>query len=329
MVRAFGILVVLFGALVTVIASAAPFTKSFDALRADLVARRDGNYSGTLSGTQRKELAAIDACIARIDGAHASVADDAKSLKFVAKKLVKSFRGEFSGATSGTLPGLLAGTVTALLAEAEGAYGTLNAAIAAAVDPQHANQALALATTARAQLDQAALPGTSAAAAAALVVSAGKSIVKAIDLANYRPPTGVRCKLGSRSFVAASVTPYLSESMGTVSVSFVAEATIPGTGQTERISLNLTAAVDDPVVIGAVQFPYTNSGTYLPGANPDDTFYSQFSPGSYGHITYFDRATGSVAGTFSVDLMRNGHDKLAIRKGTFSFTGVTVMKAAK
>ncbi len=329
MVRAFRALVVFAVLLAAVVVSAAPFTSSFDALRADLVLRRDTVYTGTLSRAQRKELATINSCIARIDGPHASIGDDAKSLKFVAKNLVKAFRGEFAGTTPGTMPGLLAGTVTSLLATAELSYGTLDAAIAAAVSPQHSAQATSLATTARAALDRAALPATSPAAAAALVVSAAKTIVKAIDLANYRPPTGVRCKLGSRSFVAAIVNPFLFESMGTVTVAFTAEATNPGTGATERISLNLTGAVDDVIEIGAVQFPFTNSGTYLSGANPDDTFYSQFSAGSYGHITHFDAATGSVAGTFSIDLMRNGRDRLAIRKGTFSFTGVTVAKTAK
>jgi hypothetical protein len=329
MVRALGRFVVLWVVLVAAIASGAPFTSSFDPLRAELVLRRDTAYTGTLDRAQRRELATINSCIARIDGTHASIADDAKSLKFVAKKLIRGFRGEFAGTTPGTLPGLLAGTVTSLLAEAELSYGTLDAAIAAAVSPQYSAQATALANAARAKLDQAALPTTPAATAAALVAGAMKSIVQAIDLANWRPPSGVRCKLGSRSFVAASVVPYLTETGGTVTIGIVARATDPGTGGTETLSLILKAAVGDPIEIGAFQFPFDNYCTYLSGSDPNDTFYSQYSPASYGLITSFDRATGSVSGTFSVDLMRNGRDRLAVRKGTFSFTGLTVMKTAR
>lgn len=307
--------------LLAVSAGAAPFTTSFDALRAEMQTRRDNDYGGTLTSAQRREVAALDACLARLDGAHASIGDDAKSLKFTANKLVKAFRGQFTGGTAGPFPALLSGTVTSLLAEAETVYGTLGDAIAAAAIPENAAEAQRLADDARGLLDDASLPGTSQAAAAALIGRAVKLIVKALAIAAERPPSGVRCKLGGSNFASDDISfGSLLLTDADVMVSFQANR------GDDRLQVQIRGPVGEPQEVGAFQPPFTDDHVlYADGPGDEDFFFSQFRDvPTFAVILTVDAATGSATGRFEAYVQRNVRDRLVIQKGTFNVSGLTV-----
>ncbi len=310
--------VVVFALLVSVCDTptcAAPVTGSFVELRAELQRRHDADYAGTLTKAQRKELAAINACLARIDGAHATVGDDAKSLKFVAKKLTKAFRGEFSGSTPGTLPGLLAGTVTALLSEAETVYGTLDAALESAVGPQ--DPALALAAAARAALDEAALPSTTPAAAAALVRSALQKVAKGLTRIRTTGATELVCKIAGRTYRGTGITGLVTTVGGVPMIYVNAQLTNPVTHCTETFALILQGDPGLALEIGAIP-PFGNGNYSVFTFGDDPPFYSQFASDSVGTITSFDETAQLATGTFSCRYQRDGRDRLFISKGSFT-----------
>lgn len=298
----------------------APFTSAFDSLRAELQRRHDEDYAGTLSRSQRKELAAIDASLARIDGAHATIEDDARSLRVVAKRLTTAFRSEFTGAEPGPLAALVAGAATNLLGEAEVLYGSLDDTIATLVEPSTRARVQALATSARRDLDTAALPGTAPRTAAGLVLRAGRSIAKALAIAEDAQSNRLTCKIGNRTIAGMTVTGAVGTFGGQPIIDVFAQFPNPVTNRTESFALRLNGPAALPMDIG----PFAPFGggngnfAYLgTGESQADYFLSQFSPKSTGTITAFDEETGTAAGTFSCLLQRNGGTKITMLQGTF------------
>lgn len=307
-------------AIVAAIAAAAPFTTAFDPLRADLSNRRAA-YVGTLTGAQRRELAAIDACIARIDGPHASISDDAKSLKFVAKRLAKAFRSEFGAASPGPLPGLLAGVASALVDAAEAEAGTLDAAISGVEDPALSTRLRAIAIGARTDLDRAAQEGVSPAVAAAALARAANAIARALTEHAEATAEGVRCTMRGRVWSSESVeNVYVAESGGTVTVSFGARLHNPVTGRVELFTMYLSAGVGESIGVESFNPFFPLEPNIARFSEADAVYGAGFYPRNgrcFAVIRRYDAETSTVTGTFDLKMAANPNIQLPMTKGTF------------
>ncbi len=302
-------------------ADAAPFTKSFDALRAELQRRHDEDYARTLTRPARRELAAIDASLALIDAPHDGFLADVKTLRSVAKRLAAAFRGEFSGVSPGPLAGLLAGTASALATEIEGTLGTLEQQAAALLDPAVKDRVLALAATARNQLDAAAAPERSAAAAAALLKRAVTTIAKGVAALEAGKANRLVCTMNGREYAATSVTAEVSTLADQQYIVIQARLQNPATGRREGLTFVIRADVGVPTEIEAFSPFGANYMTLGAGGTQDGYFFSQFSPKSTLTLTGFDADTATATGTFSCFLQREGQLKLTMTKGSFRVTG--------
>ncbi|MCG3133509.1 MAG: hypothetical protein HMLKMBBP_00687 [Planctomycetes bacterium] len=307
--------------LAAAVSGAAPFTSALDALRADLQSRRDNDFGGTLTAAQRRQLAAVEASLARIDGAHASVEDDAKTLKFVAKKLARPFRAELDPSDPGPLAGLLGGAGSALLGAAESEYGTLDAAIAALADPALVQDLQAIAAEARAALDAAGAPGATAAQVAAAVRRAARAIARGLLLHADATAEGIRCKMRGRFYSSTSIDfAHASESAGVVTVGVNARMQNPVTGREEVFVLSLRGTVGAEIEVLAFNpfFPLEpNIAQFTEeGAEFGDGFYPRNGE-CFALIQSWDPATGTAAGTFTFQMQANPNIRLPMTKGSF------------
>ena len=308
---------------------AAPFTTSFDALRAELQRRHDADYAGTLSRTARRELAAIDASLTRIDGAHDDVLDDVKTLRVVAIRLAGAFRNEFNGGAPGSLPALLSGAATALAASVETSLGTLEQRAAALLDPAAKDRALALAATARSQLAAAAAPGVSAANAAALLKRALTTIAKGVAAVEAGKADRLVCTMNGRVYAATGISAQVSTFQDRPYIVISATLQNPVTGRAERLGFVIRADVGVPTDIDAYTIFGTNFMTLGTGESQSGYFFSQYSPKSTLTLTGFDADNATATGTFSCYLQREGQLKLTMTKGSFRVTGQPPQPAAK
>lgn len=299
----------------------AAFTSSFDELRAELQRRHDNDYSGTLTRTQRKELAAIDAAIARIDAPADDVLDDVKSFRVVSKRLATAFRGEFTGAEPGPLAGLVADTATALIAQAESSLGSLEMQAAALTDQAVRDRALAFATTARGLLEDAAAPGTSPSAAAALLKRALQAIGKGVAVVEAGKADRLVVTMNGRAYTGTQVAAQVGLLSGDPYIVLTAQLENPATRRRESFALVMRADAGVPTEIGAFTPFGSNYLSFGVGETQDGYFFSQFSPKSTFTITGFDAETRVVTGTFSCYLQRNGSMRLTMTKGSFRVTG--------
>lgn len=299
----------------------AAFTSSFDTLRAELQRRHDNDYSGTLTRTQRRELAAIDAAIAQIDAPADDVLDDVKSFRVVSKRLATAFRGEFTGDDPGPLAAFVAGAATALIAQAESSLGSLEMQAAAITDQAVRDRALAFASTARGLLEDAAAPGTSPSAAAALLKRALSAIGKGVAAVEAGKADRLVCTMNGREYAATNISAQVTTIAEQPYITIAGLLQNPVTGRRERLSFVIRADVGVPTPIQAFSIFGANYITLGAGDVQSGYFFSQFSPKSTLTLTGFDAGTGTATGTFSCFLQREGQLKLTMTKGSFRVTG--------
>lgn len=298
-------------------APAAPFSTAFSALIPELTTRRDTNYAGTLTRTQKKELKAINDSLARLAGTHDDLVDDLKSAKVVAAKLAAGFKGEFAGTVNGTLPGLVAEMLLSLGTSAEAQFGTLDAALAAIADPAARAAATAKANAARDALDEAALPTTPPAKAAQLLGKAMKSVLKGLSIVRAQEDHEFTARIGTKAFVPDEVT---AEYFTGFYLSITARAGSGADAQT--ISLLVR-----PGGVGTFEFtgfsPFAgNFGSYEKGElDGEDAWYT-----GEGEITIttLDTAAGRVAGTFHFKAYNVPQKAVNVTEGVFDVTDVVV-----
>lgn len=301
-------------------ADAAPFSMSFDALRTELQRRHDEDYAGTLTRPARRELAAVDASLALIDAPHDGLLADVKTLRSVAKRLAAAFRGEF-GAEPGPLAGLLAGTASSVAAEIETAFGTLEREAAALLDPAVKDRVLALAATARAQLDAAAAPGLSAASAASRLKRAVATIAKGVAAIEAGKADRLVCTMNGREYAATSLTAQVSTLADVPYIVIQGFLQNPVTARREALTFVMRAEAGTPTPLEAFTLFGANYIALGTGDQQSQFFFSQFSPKSTFTITGFDAASGTATGTFSCFLQRDGQFKLTMTRGSFRVTG--------
>lgn len=307
-------------AALAVLATAAPFTSSFDALTADLQARRAA-YSGALTSAQRREVKALDKSLARLAGTHADLGADVKSAVAVVKALKAGFPREFSGAAGGTgLANQVAGTITSLVAAAEAEVGRLDDALAVVTDPVERAAATAKLNAARSALTTAAAAATPPARAAQLLAKALDAARRGFAIAAPYVSGLFTARVGSRTFVATDVQATYDPAGGYVFIT--AEFVNPQTQAKESIAFFVRSPAVGTHEIGSFSPFGGNYGFYYLGELADDQVWlSQFGNGSVV-LTEYDTASGRVAGTFSFDTMRNGNSTIRLRSGRFVVTNL-------